>query len=240
MIRTLILAAMIMSLPFAADAQLGSLLKKVKDKSTQRADQRVDKEIDKALDKAEGKNTSPAPGSTQTEKKETATETVVAEENNIRSFSKFDFIPGDSILYYDAFEGESIAELPTAWNTNGSGEVVKLDKYPGNWLRLHKQFIYLTSNQKKFTENFTLEFDAILDLKNNGWMFPELRVGLFNTEDEATTANAFLKDYRKNAAVIATIYPGTGANSKVRINSYQDVKSYFTSEAKAYEQLEKT
>ena len=115
----------------------------------------------------------------------------------MKSYTKFDFIPGDQILYYDNFEGEALAELPTGWNTSGTGEVTTFEKYPGNWLRLHKPFTYLSSNKKEFGENYTVEFDVILDLKNNGWMYPEFYFGLFSSKGEPNDGNEFLRDRKK-------------------------------------------
>ncbi|HEX7902257.1 MAG TPA: OmpA family protein [Chitinophagaceae bacterium] len=234
--RKFILALLVAVLPFVADAQLSGLMNKIKNKSKQRADQKVDNQIDKTLDEIEGKKTTPP--------EENNTSVAAAEKKEsepaLRSFSKYDFIPGDYVLYYDAFEGEAIAELPTAWNTSGSGEVTTLDKYPGNWLRLHKPFIYLSSNQKEFGENYTVEFDVILQLKNNGWMYPEFKFGLFASNDEANGSNNFLNAYKKNEAVIVTVAPGEYYGSKVRLNSYVENRADFTSDNKAYEALQKT
>lgn len=234
--RRIIIALLIMVMPFAVDAQLGGLLNKVKNKAKQRADNRVDKEIDKSLDEIEGtKKTEPVIASTSKEEK---TETV-EEDSAPKSFTKYDFIPGEQILYYDNFEGEALAELPTAWNTSGTGEVTVLDKYPGNWLRLHKPFTYLSSNQKEFGENYTVEFDVILQLKNNGWMYPEFYFGLFASKDEPNGGNDFLKDQKKYAAVVTTIMPAEFKNSKARVNSYLESRSHFTGDNKVYESLEK-
>lgn len=221
----------------ASQGQLRGLMNKVKNKVNQRADNRVDREIDKTLDKAEGKTTG-------TSVPETGTETKVAEpekadEPSLRSFSKYDFVPGEEILYYDNFEQEAIAELPAGWNTNGSGEVVTLDKYPGQWLRVHSPFNYLSSNTKDFTENFTVEFDVIMQLKNNGWMYPEFRVGLIATNGEPTTDNKFLNDHSKYKALIATISPGEFQSSKTKINSLLDSRDYFRSDAKPISAIEK-
>jgi len=191
----LIIAALVIMLPYFADAQLKGLMNKVKNKVDQRIDTKVDKQIDKSLDEVEGKNDKDV-ASTGNSSANTATETKT-EEPELKSFSKYDFVPGDSILYYENYDKETIAELPVGWNTSGSGEVVTLDKVEGKWLRLHKQFIYLTNNTKEFGENYTVEFDFILQLKNNGWMFPEFNFGLFSTNKEPNTNNSFLKDNRK-------------------------------------------
>lgn len=222
--------------PAITQAQLGGFMNKVKNKATSKATQRVDAKIDKAIDKgldqAEGKGGGSAPAGTNTVSP--SDEKAVPEASGVNAFSKYDFIPGNEIVYYDNFEQEAMAELPTGWNTNGSGEVVTLDKYAGKWLRIHKNFIYFTANEKEFSENFTAEFDVIMQLRNNGWMFPEFSCGLFSTSTEPTTDNAFLKGYHKYSSVEAIIHPGSSGNSRMHVESYKDNKPYFSSETKEY------
>lgn len=239
--KSLVLVIILLSIAGASQAQFGKdLMNKVKNKANNRVDRRTDEAIDKALDKAEGKSTGKAEPQENTEvaKTDKTTTAEKVEEPALQSFSKYDFVPGDQVIYYDNFDGEAIAELPTGWNTNGSGEVVTLDKFSGQWLRLHGPFIYLTSNTKEFTENYTAEFDIIMQLKSNGWMYPEVKVGFFGTKTESTTANSFLADYKKNAALIASFSPGEYKSSRVRINSYLENKDYFHSEAKGIPLLE--
>src|SRR5688572_23832154 len=115
----------------SSNAQLGEkLFNKVKNKASQRADRKVDQTIDKGLDEIEGKKSGGTSAPETTAKSETKEE-VAAAEPSLQSFSKFDFVPGEQIVYFDNFEGEAIAELPTNWNTSGSGEVVTLDKFEG-------------------------------------------------------------------------------------------------------------
>src|SRR5215467_57261 len=232
----LIIAALIVMLPFFSNTQQKGFINKVKNKVDQRIDNKVDKQIDNTLDDIEGKKNNSVASNDNTSK---ATEET-KEEPSLKSFSKYDFVPGDSILYYENYDQDAIGELATGWNTSGSGEVVSLDKVEGKWLRLHKQFIYLTSNTKEFGENYTIEFDLILQLKNNGWMFPEFNFGLFSTNKEPNTNNNFLKDNRKYAAVFASVHPGMFKSSSVKINSYLDNKSYFAGDLKAFGKLEES
>lgn len=218
-----------------SDAQLGGLMNKVKNKVKQRTDQKVDNHIDKTLDDIDGKPASTGSGKDVT--LESGSES--GDEPSLKSFSRYDFIPGDRILYYDAFEGEALSELPAGWNTSGTGETTTLDKYPGNWLRLHKPFIYLSSNQQSFGENYTLEFDVILQLKNNGWMYPEFYFGLFNSGEESNNGNNFFKEYRKNVALVATLSPGEFKSSRVKLSSYLKSAAYFQGDTKPFEEMEK-
>ncbi|MEO5892622.1 MAG: OmpA family protein [Ferruginibacter sp.] len=157
----------------------------------------------------------------------------------VSGFSKYDFIPGEQIVYYDNFEQQPIAELPEGWNTTGTGEVVILDNIPGKWFRMHQPFNYLTSNEKEFSENYTVEFDLVLQLKNNGWMYPTFSIGILGTNGEPAAGNSFLKDYKKYSAIIATLNPGEFKNSHIKLESFVDNKSYFNSDPKSIEALEK-
>ena len=210
------------------------IFNKVMNKVNQRVNNKVDKAIDETLDAAEGKETA----GTQAAPKENKEE-VKQEEATAGSFSKYDFIAGEQIVYYDNFEQEAIAELPTGWNTNGTGEIVTLNNIPGKWLRMHQPFNYLTSNEKIFSENYTVEFDVVMQLRNNGWMYPTFSVGIIGTNGEPSTGNDFLKGYKKYAAVIATINPGEFKNSRIKLESFADNKTYFNSDAKSVDALEK-
>jgi outer membrane protein OmpA-like peptidoglycan-associated protein len=233
--KNIALTLVIAALPFVASAQFGGLVNKVKSKANQRIDRRVDEAIDKGLDKAEGRSSAvntAAPASANT------SETSVTEEPAVKSTAKFDFIPGAQIIYYENFDQEALGELPTGWNTNGTGEVTTLDKFPGKWLRVHAPFTYLTANKKEFSENYTIEFDIILQLKNNGWMYPEVSFGLFSSGSEATDANDFLKDYDKYGSVTAMLRPAEYKTTKASFKSYVDGKSYFIGQNKPLAELE--
>jgi OmpA-OmpF porin, OOP family len=240
----IIFLLLLVTVPALSQAQLGGFMNKVKNKVTSKASQRldakVDKAIDKGLDEAEGKGSAAAaPDKANSGNTAAEAEEKQPEAAGVNAFSKYDFIPGKEIVYYDNFEQDALAELPTGWNTNGSGEVVTLDKFAGKWLRLHKGFVYLTANEKEFSENFTAEFDVVMQLKNNGWMFPVFSVGLFSAGTESTTDNAFLKNYNRNSAVAAHIYPGTYNSSRLVVESYDDNKPYFNSDSKEYAAFEK-
>ena len=230
--QKLLIILLAASVPFIANAQFGNVLGKLKSKVNQRIDRKVDKAIDETLDKTEKEATSGEPSTS--EKKQGGKE----EEAAITSFSKYDFVAGEQIVYYDNFEQETIAELPTGWNTNGTGEVVTINNIPGKWLRLHQPFNYLTSNEKVFSENYTVEFDVIMQLKSNGWMYPTFSIGLIGTNGEPSTSNDFLRGYKKYSAMIATIYPGEYKTSKLKLESFLDGKSYFYSDVKPIGALE--
>ncbi|MBZ5857671.1 OmpA family protein [Flavihumibacter profundi] len=77
-------------------------------------------------------------------------------------YSKFDFIPGEKVIFFDDFSSENIGDFPTLWNTNGSGEVVTYGKYPGKWLKVtNSKGITCLADTLKLPENYTIEFDVI-------------------------------------------------------------------------------
>jgi OmpA-OmpF porin, OOP family len=82
------------------------------------------------------------------------------QENNY-IVSKYDFIPGEKVIFFDDFTSEGIGDFPAQWLTNGSGEVVSTEKYPGRWFNMTKMGYYIPEAKEDFTDNFTIEFDFI-------------------------------------------------------------------------------
>ena len=77
-------------------------------------------------------------------------------------YSKFDFIPGEKVIFYDDFSAENIGDFPARWNTTGSGEVVTYGKYPGKWLKITvPRGIYTQLDPLELPENYTIEFDIV-------------------------------------------------------------------------------
>jgi outer membrane protein OmpA-like peptidoglycan-associated protein len=82
--------------------------------------------------------------------------------------SKFDFIPGEKIIFFDDFTSESIGDFPLQWLTNGSGEIVTLDEFVGRWFQITQSGYYIPEVKDPFTDNYTIEFDLFVlsDLKS--------------------------------------------------------------------------
>jgi OOP family OmpA-OmpF porin len=90
-----------------------------------------------------------------------------AQENNY-IVSKYDFIPGEKVIFFDDFTSESIGDFPAQWLTNGSGEIVTSQKFPGRWFNLTKMGYYIPEAKEDFSENFTIEFDFVPMTTDNG------------------------------------------------------------------------
>lgn len=79
---------------------------------------------------------------------------------SLEVYSKFDFVPGDEILFFDDFGDDFIGDFPAKWNTNGSGEVVSFDDGSGKWLELKPGGnTYYIANLNGLPNDYTIEFD---------------------------------------------------------------------------------
>ncbi|EDP72218.1 Outer membrane protein and related peptidoglycan-associated (lipo)protein-like protein [Flavobacteriales bacterium ALC-1] len=83
--------------------------------------------------------------------------------DGLEVYSKYDFVPGDKLIFYDDFTNDFIGDFPSKWNTNGSGEVVTLNKVQGRWLEFKQGYntFFIPSLPRELPENFTIEFDLV-------------------------------------------------------------------------------
>jgi OmpA-OmpF porin, OOP family len=75
--------------------------------------------------------------------------------------SKYDFITGETVVFFDDFNQENIGDFPASWNTDGSGEIVTTNLFPGRWFKLGASGSFVPEIKKAFPDNFTVEFDII-------------------------------------------------------------------------------
>jgi OOP family OmpA-OmpF porin len=89
-----------------------------------------------------------------------AAETVgKPEKATLKSYSKFDFIPGEKIVAVEDFSQDAVGDFPAKWNTNSSGEVVTIEGTEGKWLMLGADGVFYPEFVNGLPENFTLEFN---------------------------------------------------------------------------------
>ena len=140
---------------------------KIKSEGEKRAQDKINKGVDNAYDELEGNNDEDQ----ETEKKSDGTEQESEGENvnesetketktNIMS-SKYDFIPGEKVIFFDDFSQDAIGDFPLLWNTNGSGEIVTTNLSTGNWMKFSGREAIWTDELLKLPENYTIEFDII-------------------------------------------------------------------------------
>ncbi len=230
-----ILILLIIAAPFATKAQIGGLLNKVKSKVNQRVDNNINKAIDKSLDKTEQsiKNTEPAT-------KATPTETLNAQpkEEKIQSYSKYDFVPGEQIIYSNDFVADAMGELPIGWNSNGTAAVVSLGQGKGNRVQLFQNTTYLTDNKEPFTENFTIEFDLMLKRDHSKLAFPQFVFGMLSSGDLLPDANELLKEYTTYFATELKLQPYDNNASHLHFETYSDSKKHLNTDIKKFGSLE--
>lgn len=111
------------------------------------------------------------------------------EPKTLEVYSKFDFVPGDTQLFFDDFSNDFIGDFPAHWNTNGSGALVTIAGFPNKWLNI------LPGNNTAYIpditslpEEFTLEFDVQstgLDKKTSSQSYLGISVSDNNSFDKA-------------------------------------------------------
>ncbi len=140
---------------FPTHAQF-DILNKVKEKVEEKVEKKTEEAIEKGTD------------STEEAKQNNNNAEATNNENNaptktdeLKSYSKYDFVPGNQVLYVEDFSQDNVGDFPALWNTNSSGEVVTLNNYPGNWFQPGTEGAYIPEVKGSFGENFTMEFDLI-------------------------------------------------------------------------------
>jgi outer membrane protein OmpA-like peptidoglycan-associated protein len=111
-------------------------------------------------------NTSPASPASSTSPV-SSTSTPQQDIPKLESYSEYDFVPGDQILFYEDFSQDAIGDFPALWTSNKSGEVKTLNNFPGKWFQLTTGGMIVYLNKIDFPQNFILEFDYIPLISKN-------------------------------------------------------------------------
>lgn len=161
------------------------------------------KEKDRETPAATNSNTTPASGS-----------------NKITINSKYSFTAGDTLLFSDNFESTETGRFPEQWKTDGSGEVVTIDEYPGKWFSISPKGLYIPRIKGGIMKDFTVEFDLIIANNNNSHT-------LFLDFEDALNGNFDL--YPKNPFLQVRIYEGGSAwvdNKAKNVDSHVNSAAY--------------
>lgn len=189
--KKLTLLTTLMLCVIIAQAQTEALKDKLKRKLEEAKERKTEKTIDNILNKTEEKIDGKVNKALSKKEKEERTEKEKAAGNEsnqentnqttnasgekpvektvangpvkLSATSKFDFISGEKVLYYDDFSRVAVGDFPADINTNASGEVVTLEGKEGKWLNMTKNGAFLPDNIKNLPENFTLEFEVGID-----------------------------------------------------------------------------
>ncbi|HET6767056.1 MAG TPA: hypothetical protein VFH08_06650, partial [Chitinophagaceae bacterium] len=117
----------------------GQILKKVTDRAKNRAENnannkvnnKVDKTVDDAMDPNKNKDKN---ASDTTKKPEGQSADAVKSESgpaSFKTYSKFDFVPGEKVTGYEDFSTGNIGDFPAGWNTSASAEIVTIEGKTG-------------------------------------------------------------------------------------------------------------
>lgn len=105
---------------------------------------------------------------------------------DIRSYSKFDFVPGEKIIVAEDFAQDNLGEFPDKWNTKTNAEIVTLSTRPGKWLEMKQEGVFFPEYIPELPDNFTLQVDLLTN--NNVSNISSLIIALANTK---TTSDKF-------------------------------------------------
>jgi len=132
--------------------------------------------------------------------------TKPADPAKLESYSQYDFVPGDQILFYEDFSQDAIGDFPALWSTNSSGEVKTLNNYPGKWFQITaKSGVFTYLNSLNLPANFIMEFDYIPYYCEEAQKSNPSRINWYGT---ASMKLYSYKEGTKTQEVDNSIYPG--------------------------------
>ncbi len=161
------------SMIITASAQLGGILDRAKQRTKAKVEQKIDQKIDKTVDKQVDKADDAVSGKSQPNQKKSSQagseaqpddaggNAAVKSSNTFKSYSKFDFVPGEKVVAAEDFGQDALGDFPARWNTNGSGEVVTTSLAEGKFLMTQKEVVFYPEWVNNLPDNFTLEFDLL-------------------------------------------------------------------------------
>lgn len=139
----------------------GQLLKKIKDRVSQKAEEKIDKKEPEKTEQPEKADTPETPGTTEQPEKAESTATP-APAPSFKTYQNYDFVPGDKVLFEDNFKEDQDGEFPAHWELkDGQGIMNKINGEPaffltdGNYVRVFPRM----KTASYLTDPFTIEFD---------------------------------------------------------------------------------
>lgn len=147
----------------------------VKDRSTNRLNTKTEEGVEQGLNKLEegiGNVFKKKKQSKEEGEAERSEDAQLEEEEmgtppqdkvqKLESYTQYDFVPGDQILYFEDFSQDAIGDFPALWTSNGGGEVKTINIAPGHWFHMNvEDAVYCYGKEIPFPENYILEFDVI-------------------------------------------------------------------------------
>jgi len=142
--------------------------RKIENAAKNRVNNKIDKSINKGLNSIEEaitkKKTNKADSIKATESEISTNKQSNSGSGNVplQSYSKYDFVPGDKVLFFEDFSQDAVGDFPALWTTDVAGEVNTLNIAPGNWFNLKStEGTYWFMKEIDFPKNFILEMDIV-------------------------------------------------------------------------------
>lgn len=178
--KTLLLALTLLFV-VPTNAQILKKLKRKAEKAVEKKlEEKVEKETEKTMDsilnpndKTSKKDNPQIDSKDNTNKPSEENSEINKTDSNVSDmlevYSKFDYVPGDKLMFFDDFSQDFIGDFPSKWNTNGSGEVVRFNTIDGNWFEIkpgHRTY-YIPITNRELPEEYTIEFDLLANGLDN-------------------------------------------------------------------------
>ena len=158
--RTLVLVCAIAGLGLGSAGQAG-ILDSMKKKATDKATKKAEESTDKALQGAENAATPAAKSGEAAEPAESGDKGATGNGTVNSVSTKFDYVPGDSVMFIDDFTQDELGEFPARWDLKlGTYEVAEMGGT--RWLRCMSDDGTIRMKLPKLEslpEFWTLEFD---------------------------------------------------------------------------------
>lgn len=168
-----------------------NVFNRMKEKAAETAAKKILRKTEKPVTKNE-ETKSGTPTETNTKQTETVNEEQPVAK--LASYSKFDFVPGEKVLFWEDFSQDAIGEFPMHWYTRSKGETVTLNNATGKWMRMYPGGFL--SPLVNMNENYCVEFDLIIDFPlKGGYMVPAFGLSFY---DRGNKAEVFSYDYKMN------------------------------------------
>jgi len=136
---------------------LDRMIKKTTEKVQNKIEKSAEKKVDQTIDTTEEETAKTSSETTESEKTSPNSQDKVA----MQTYSKYDFIAGEKIVFYDDFNETAVGDLPPNWNTTASGEVVTNNFFSGHWFKMIGEGCVALDEGIKLPDNYTIEFDVI-------------------------------------------------------------------------------
>ena len=156
---------------------------------------------------------------------------VPENKGDLKTYSKFDFIPGEKVLAYDDFSKDDVGDYPATWNTNFTGEVVNTSARDGHLLMFTKQGKFIPEYIKTLPDNFTFECDVICNDKFSYYSPPISLYFLSGKNDKQVFDGSFI-GFQKRSGVKISLHPTGGLNNGGlgNVESFDNGESFLKNE----------